>query len=102
MTASPSQVATELEMKVEKNTYTITLSNYPLPSFTVVAGATIKVTGKISWNTVSATQIDTVKKPEEIKYVPMRAIATPAQKKSYGCRKVRETRAVAKLNAQQG
>jgi hypothetical protein len=76
-----SQMATELDMKVEKDTYTIKLSDYPLPTFTVVSGATIQVTGKMVGHTVYATQIDTVKKPVEIKYVPLRAIATPAQKK---------------------
>jgi hypothetical protein len=84
MTASPERVATEFDMRAEEKDYTIRLDKYSSTNLSIVAGATIKVTGTTDGNVVYATEIETVKKPEETKYVRKRDIATPAQKKMMG------------------
>ena len=77
MAASSGQIATELDVSVGHETYTVFLNRYQQPSLSVIAGATIKITGNIVGNAIYASEIDTIQKPKETKYVLLRSIASP-------------------------
>jgi len=73
----PIMNATELDMDVGKKAYKIKLGNYHNPSLAIMGGAKIKVTGEMVGDTIYATEIDTIKKPEETMYVHMVSIGKP-------------------------